>query len=605
MTFSKNLFVLILILCFTQWIKAQNNRDREYIKTQTNTQALLELTQKVQTDFETNRAKAKKDVPLQVTNEHGQLGVLYSFTEDGEPVYAFDDNADAAITGRTDKIWTGGSSGLNLTGAGIEIGVWESGKARDTHVELVGRASAGDGASITGHATRTGGTMIATGVDPDARGMASGATIKNYSASGLILEAANFASAGGILANNSNSPSGTSGLYDTNARNIDNLTYNAPFYLHCKSAGNDGNNYGIMRSTQIAKNLLVVGNCGDVLNYTGPSSVSMSSSSSYGPTDDWRIKPDITNNGVGVYSSTDTGDNDYQSSSGTSYSTPATTGTIALLQQHYNNINSAYMRAATAKALIIGTADEIGVNDGPDFAGGWGLVNAERAAQVISNNGNTSIIDELTLNDGETYTRTIASNGSVPLSLTIAWNDPSGALGSGNTPVLVNDLDVRITGNGNTYAPWIMVPNASFDNYTDPAQRGDNFRDNVEKIDTSVSAGTYTVTITHKGTLTNGSQDFSLIIHGVDSNPLNVESIVLEKKFNIYPNPIESEVLFIKHEETKEQKAIVRNLLGKEIDKINLKSGITQYNTGNLSSGIYFIHIETEKGSITKKIIKK
>ncbi|WP_132065815.1 S8 family serine peptidase, partial [Aquimarina spinulae] len=513
----KSIFLLIPFLLFSIFVNAQNQNDRENIKKQTNLQALQRIVDRSNNVNNANKAKiANQKVPLAKTTSDGRLGVFYSFNEKGEAIYAYDDNVDAAASGRTNKIWTGGSSGLNLTGSGIEIGVWESGYARPTHQEFGGRASnGGDGGSVTSHGTHTGGTLIASGTDPAARGMASGATIKNYTASGMVTEAASFAAAGGILSNNSNTPSGSAGVYDATARDMDEVTHNAPFYLHCKSAGNSGNNYGVVKTNQLAKNLLVVGNCNDVLNYTGPSSVSMSSSSSYGPSDDWRIKPDITNNGTTVYSSDSANNTDYGTKSGTSMSTPATAGTIALLQEHYKNINGVYMRAATAKGLIIDTADEMGANDGPDFASGWGLVNAERAAQVITNNGNTSIMDELTLNNGSTYTRTIISNGSTPLALTIVWNDPAGAIGSGNTPVLVNDLDVRVTGNNTTYSPWVMVPNGSFNNYTDPAQKGDNFRDNVEKIDAVLAAGTYTVTVTHKGTLTNGSQDFSLIVDGV------------------------------------------------------------------------------------------
>ncbi|MDY8136639.1 fibronectin type III domain-containing protein [Aquimarina sp. 2201CG5-10] len=516
----KNIFLLIPLLLFSVFLNAQNSNDRENIKKQTNLQNLQKIIVRSNNLDIANIARAtKQKISVTSITEDGRLGVLFGFDKNGTPIYAYDDNVNAAITGRTDKIWQGGSSGLNLSGNGIEIGVWESGYARPTHVEFGGRASnGGDGGSVTSHGTHTGGTLIASGVDSNARGMASGASIKNYTASGMVAETASFAAAGGILANNSNTPGGTAGEYNAVARDMDEVIYNAPFYLHCKSAGNSGNTYGVVKSTQVSKNLLVVGNSNDVLNYTGPGSVNMSSSSSYGPPDDWRIKPDITNNGTTVYSSDSASNTDYGTKSGTSMSTPATAGSIALLQQHYKNLNNVYMKAATAKALIIDTADEIGANDGPDFASGWGLVNAERAAQVISNNGTSSIIEELTLNNGSTYTKTITSDGSTPLALTIVWNDPAGTTGSGTNPVLVNDLDVRVTGNGNTYAPWVMVPNASFNNYTDPAQRGDNFRDNVEKIDAVLAAGTYTITITHKGTLSNGSQDFSLVANGVNTN---------------------------------------------------------------------------------------
>lgn len=509
-----SLFLICLCLFSISSI-AQNLKDREYIKSKTNTEALRQLAIQFKAADDSNHAKAiELAIPMRVTNENGITGAFYSFNEKGEPIYTFDDNVNAANTCRTNRIWTGGSSGLNLNGFGIEIGVWESGKALPTHVEFGGRAlDGGDGASVTSHGTHTGGTLIASGVNSAARGMASSATIRGYTASSMAFEASNFAAAGGILANNSNTPSGTNGVYDANARDIDNVAFNAPFYFHGKSAGNDGNTYGVMQSTQLAKNVLSVANCADISNYIGASSVVMSSSSSFGPSNDWRIKPDITNNGVSLTSSDNVSNTSYISMSGTSMATPATVGSIALLQQHYNNMHSVYMRSATVKALVINTADEAGLNDGPDFASGWGLMNTERAAQYITNKGISTTMDELVLTNGGTYSKTFTSDGTTPLSLTICWTDPTGSLGSGTTPVLVNDLDVRVTGNSTTYFPWAMVPNGTFNNYTSPAQKVDNFRDNVEKINAVLPAGNYTITVTHKGTLTGGTQAFSLVLN--------------------------------------------------------------------------------------------
>lgn len=512
---KKLISTLIITLTFAvAW--SQTSDDREFIKRQTNLKALSEL----ETEFKkadeklllkTSRTAASR----QIINDKGNLGVIYSVDKNGNIIYAYDDNVNAAITGRTDRIRAGGSMGLNLTGKGIEIAVWESGYAFAPHQEFGGRArNANDGGYPTNHGAHTGGTLIATGIDPQAKGMAPDATIMSYTATSMPAEAAAFAAAGGILANNSNSPNGPYGEYDENARGMDAVCYNAPYYLHVKSAGNNGGRYGNIYSNQLAKNLLVVANCGDVLNYTGPSSVSMVSSSTYGPPNDWRVKPDITNNGESVYSCDGRSTTAYDIKTGTSMSTPATAGTVALLQEHYKNLNNVYMRAATAKALLINTSDEVGAHDGPDFRSGWGLVNAQRAAQTISSKGTSSIINELTLNNGGTYTTTIKSNGTTPIVLTVVWNDPAGMVTSGTAPVLVNDLDVRITGNGNTYYPWIMVPNAAYDNYTDAAQKGDNFRDNVEKIEGILPAGTYTVIVSHKGTLSSGSQDFSMVING-------------------------------------------------------------------------------------------
>ena len=55
-------------------------------------------------------------------------------------------------------------------------------------------------------------------------------------------------------------------------------------------------------------------------------SVSINSSSSEGPTDDMRIKPDITGNGTGLYSTYHNSDTAYNSITGTSMASETISG---------------------------------------------------------------------------------------------------------------------------------------------------------------------------------------------------------------------------------------------------------------------------------------
>ena len=50
-------------------------------------------------------------------------------------------NRNAADTTNADQLWTGGGMGLNLDGTGITVGVWDGGRVRATHQELVGRVT--------------------------------------------------------------------------------------------------------------------------------------------------------------------------------------------------------------------------------------------------------------------------------------------------------------------------------------------------------------------------------------------------------------------------------------------------------------------------------
>ncbi|MFX5784919.1 S8 family serine peptidase, partial [Acinetobacter baumannii] len=74
----------------------------------------------------------------------------------------------------------------------------------------------------------------------------------------------------------------------------------------------------------------------------------MSSFSSWGPTDDGRIKPDLVADGVSVTSTGGNSTTSYATLSGTSMAAPNTTGSLLLLQEYYNRLRSgSFMRSST------------------------------------------------------------------------------------------------------------------------------------------------------------------------------------------------------------------------------------------------------------------
>ena len=188
------------------------------------------------------------------------------------------------------------------------------------------------------------------------------------------------------------------------------------------------------------------------------------------------------------------------------------------------------MLASTYKALVIHAADDAG-NIGPDYRTGWGLMNTERAGWVITNNAawdSLPHIKEVSLNDGNLVKFGVHATTGTPLKVTIAWTDPPGpeqpwALDPTNL-TLVNDLDLRvISPNGlSTNCPWVLDPA-----HPDvAATNGDNFRDNVEQVlIPTPTNGWYTVTVSHKGVLSNGVQDVSIIITG--NTPTNAPSFIV------------------------------------------------------------------------------
>ena len=344
------------------------------------------------------------------------------------------------------------------------------------------------------------------------------------------------------------------GYYDAESQLWDQVAHDAPYYLPVKAAGNDRSDIGpapgeeywvidqdgnfLFTSTQqrppdcapagydclpthsVAKNVLTVGAVDDVPGgyspLSGPDAVLMADFSSWGPTDDGRIKPDLVGNGVLLFSAWP--DLPYYAlAAGTSMSAPNVTGSLTLLQQHYQNLYGPgnFMRATTLKALAIHTADEAGSAPGPDYAFGWGLLNTKTAAELISQQGPDNVIIEGSLSDGGTDSHliTVTDPGSV-LTATLVWTDPPG------TPVplsldppdlmLVNDLDLRIDDGSSTHLPWILDPA----NPAAAATKGDNFRDNVEQVEVpDADLATHTVEVSHKGTLLDSlNQNYSLVI---------------------------------------------------------------------------------------------
>jgi hypothetical protein len=105
--------------------------------------------------------------------------------------------------------------------------------------------------------------------------------------------------------------------------------------------------------------------------------------------------------------------------------TPNASGSALLIQQHHNNVRGSYMRSSTLKGLIIHTADEAGTSVGPDYSFGWGLMNTNKAIDVISDNLKHAIIQN-TLTSQSTYTYTFFSDGISPIRATICWTDRTG-----------------------------------------------------------------------------------------------------------------------------------------------------------------------------------
>ncbi len=531
----------------------------------------------------TNLAK-QRGWPMSFSLKSGNRAVLYGLSKKGMPLYvSTNDNIISAATIGTSQLWPGGITGLNLNGSNPalkgKIAIWDGAKVRSTHQELNGRVVQKDNVlTYSDHSTHVAGTMIATGVNPVARGMSFGAQqLLAYdfnndvsemaaAASSLLLSNHSYGTLAGWNLNTDNNhwewlgdPGDTVdykfGYYNDQSQQWDSIAFNAPFYLIVKSVGNNrdvngpavgqpyyrynaagnmvaagnrpaniSNNdgYDIVPTYGVSKNIISIGAVNPIPGgYNSPKDVVLAEFSSWGPTDDGRIKPDLVADGINVLSSISTSNTAYAIYSGTSMSSPAASGSGFLLQEYYYRLHASFMYASTLKGLLIHTADEAGPADGPDFQYGYGLIDMVKAASVITSNNTDQLIQQNTLTTASgTFSLPVVASGKGPLTVTICWTDPAGTVDEINvlnnrTAKLVNDLDLRVTGPGASYLPYVLNPQAP----GNPATTGDDALNNVEKIviPNAVPGKTYILHVTHKGTLRNGIQAYSLLVSGVGS----------------------------------------------------------------------------------------
>lgn len=587
----------MVLLFFASAAFSQNKGERELISQTVNRTKLQEVIDRENRnkDFQKKEVERLKKSGYQefLNGEDGSFSQLIGTDTWGNPLYLQTMNQNVVNSMGADVLHSG-FDGLNLTGHNMTIGLWEAKNPRLNHEIL--RVSYGSpyqsritydtntqsyatsGNDIR-HATLVAGTLIGNQTNTgsthqmDVRGMAYEAGIHAYDWNLAALEMADEASEGLLVANTSYGYNAAYldktvyGKYTVVSRDWDAVMCGAPYLQIVRPAGNarddshyivpqvdEKDGFDLLESSGVSKNVLVVGAFD--LSAAEPSETDPVYDlnavevpySSWGPTDDGRIKPDITAHGHNVLSSSESSNYSYSYWNGTSMSTAGVSGAITLLQEYYYekfgyllDVHEVpYLWSSTIRALIVHTADEVGA-PGPDYKYGWGAMNALSAAEIIEKRGMSTIIREETLESEGEFDLNIVANGYEPLVVTLAWTDPEGEADEEDPPLLdntvsklINDLDVklvRLDSNGNEtndnlLLPWKMLEGTTYDvnQLSNPATRGVNNVDNIEKIEIPVtslpeSGGEFRVVITHKGTLTDNcvgeGQNFSLIVSGV------------------------------------------------------------------------------------------
>lgn len=434
------------------------------------------------------------------------------------------------------------ASPYGLSGANVVAAEWDYGWADDAHDDLQGRVTIGDSASCgsgdsgicgtSSHSTHVAGTMLGNGALSEAnggealqwRGMAPSASLITYEWWDTITElddehdsAINTHDAS--LSQNSwgyqyySCGSDCSGSYDSFAAQLDAIArgLKGKKITQVWSAGNkrpycDDGEYDCIGLPGTAKNVITVG-------ATNSNDDSITFFSSFGPTNDGRLKPEITAPGCEAdkNDNTITGSiwstlsiDTYGGYCGTSMAAPAASGVIALMYEEFAN-NNFYPLPSTIKAILTHTAVDLG-NAGPDYSFGYGRINAAATIDLIKNDaGNNVIAEDQIANQGLTHQYQLEVIDQEELRLTLVWDDYQGTANANKD--LVNDLDLLlIAPDGTEYLPWLLDPS----NPGNPAAKGIDNVNNIEQVVAAPSPGTWTVTVT--GTLVpQAPQTYSLI----------------------------------------------------------------------------------------------
>ena len=319
---------------------------------------------------------------------------------------------------------------------------------------------------------------------------------------------------------------------------------NGSFSQYCGTSG-----YYTMLSP--AKNPIVVA----ATNADDPSPASRAYFSSLGPTMDGRLKPDVSAPGCKTTSavvSTLMSSNGYTQMCGTSMASPATTGTVALLLEQWHQTYGLFepWPSSMKVALIQGAADLVDTTNpwgwpnnpdtgaptqyhaGPDYATGYGLINAVASRDLIAQH---RIVQDTISTPGELGRYQVAvPAGATRLRVTLAWDDEAGSvMTSQTTPKLVNDLDLVVTSPvGTVVQPWVLpsLPQATTMGMPDPiapadvqpAQHGLDHINNVEQVEVSNPAqGTWSVRVKGTALPMGNPQPYSLVADfGISDEPI-------------------------------------------------------------------------------------
>ena len=354
--------------------------------------------------------------------------------------------------------------------------------------------------------------------------------------------------------------------YRTQDRAIDNFLYHHQDMLILVAAGNDGDydatdddgakyQTGSVGSPARAKNCLSVGMHDLHKTSTDYDITQLTYKSSVGPTEDGRIKPDVTGPGNKLKSAKSQSYGSYSetckvaSKEGTSMATPALAGAAAITRQYFRdgkyadwiadqsdhtcslypcsptNISGVLVKAllingATALAEWDTTDDQdddpnnIPLKHPPDYKQGFGRVQLNTVLPLGTTSFDLFVSDRQTISTNATHNLTYhVTDSSVAFQATLTWFDPAASTTA--TKQLLHDLDLLVVDSEGT----VHTPNGNWTN-TNTSGRSDPYgtasydeNNNVEKVHIGKpKTGGYTITVS-AGVLTEAdTQEYALAL---------------------------------------------------------------------------------------------
>jgi len=443
--------------------------------------------------------------------------------------------------------WLTQGPGDGYSGSGVVIGIADDGSV--SHPDLKNRILFPLSVNWGSHGDMTTGLAAGAGnINPRAVGLAPGAMIHLTTINGYfhITEAVQNYNSLNVTITSTSYGQGCGGFYDSNTQYIDGQLANNSALMHIFSAGNSSTSgcsltygqvqgpgnirYGnITGGYKAGKNVIAVAN--------GTFGSVLVSSSSRGPAEDGRLKPDITAIAQGSLT-TDSGNN-YRYGSGTSAASPTVAGILANLTEAYRLMFSgADPHSALLKAILLNGARDIG-RPGPDYDTGWGLVNGKNSMEMLQAQqyATTSIVH----GDQRNHSFQVPA-GAKNLKVMIYWPDKAGSPMA--STALVNDLDMRVISPfGGVNKPLILSTYPHIDSLTYPAVPGTDRINNVEQVViANPTPGNYTVQV-FGHLVPDGPQEYFVVYHWENTlleldYPIGHENLVPGEQEYIHWNAI-------------------------------------------------------------------